>query len=419
MRGPAWRLVLLRLLAVALVIAAASLSGSVRADAALPTGFQESTVFSGLTFPTNFRFASDGRIFVAEKSGLIKVFDNLSDTTPTTFADLRSQVDDYWDRGLLGLALDPNFPTAPYVYVLYTYDAGPGQTAPIWNDACPTPPGATTDGCVVTARLSRLTASGNTMTGEQVLLSGWCQQFPSHSIGDLQFGPDGALYVSGGDGGNFVNVDVGQWGGTLPNSQHPVTPKNPCGDPPAGIGGAESAPSAEGGALRSLSLHRVDGPALLNGTVLRVDPATGAAMPDNPLSASSDPVARRIVAEGLRNPFRFALRPGTDDLWIGDVGWNDWEEIDRNPTPKTTAANFGWPCYEGNDRQASYADFGIALCTNLYGLEGTNDPSRARQPLFTYNHDNSVVNGDGCSTGSSSISGMAFYASGTYPSSYS
>src|SRR5262245_2902549 len=100
------------------------------ADVTLPAGFQESVAIDGLTFPTNFRFASDGRIFVAEKSGLIKVFDNLSDTTPTIFADLRSQVDDYWDRGLLGLALDPNFPTAPYVYVLYTYDAGPGQTAP-------------------------------------------------------------------------------------------------------------------------------------------------------------------------------------------------------------------------------------------------------------------------------------------------
>ena len=116
---------------------------------------------SGLTSPTNFRFSPDGRLFVAEKSGLIKVFDGLTDTTPTIFADFRSKVDDYWDRGLLGLALDPNFPTSPYVYVLYTYDAPPGQNAPVWNDACPTPPGATTDGCVVTARLSRLTASGD------------------------------------------------------------------------------------------------------------------------------------------------------------------------------------------------------------------------------------------------------------------
>ena len=88
----------------------------------LPSGFTETTVFSGLTNPTVVRFAADGRVFVAEKSGLIKVFDALTDTTPTIFADLRTNVHNFWDRGLLGMALAPNFPTAPYVYVLYTYD---------------------------------------------------------------------------------------------------------------------------------------------------------------------------------------------------------------------------------------------------------------------------------------------------------
>jgi glucose/arabinose dehydrogenase len=391
------------------------------AEATLPTGFQESTVFEGLTFPTNFRFSPDGRVFVAEKSGIIKVFDSLADTTPTVFADLRTQVDDYWDRGLLGLALDPDFPASPYIYVLYTYDAGPGQVAPIWKDVCPTPPGPTTDGCVVTGHLARLTASGDTMTGEeQVLITDWCQQFPSHSVGDLQFGPDGALYVSAGEGANFGNVDVGQWGGTLPDASHPITPKNPCGDPPGDLGGAMAAPSAEGGALRSQSLNRVAGPAVLNGTVIRVDPSSGDGMPDNPLAASSDENARRIVAEGLRNPFRFALRPGTNDLWIGDVGWRDWEEIDHDPTPTKNIANFGWPCYEGNGRQPSYEGYLDHICTELYSLEGSDppDPDEARAPYFTYNHAAGVVGGDGCTTGSSSVAGLAFYASGTYPSSY-
>src|SRR5688500_5675066 len=95
----------------------------------LPSGFQESVVFSGLNNPTNVEFSKDGRVIVAEKGGLIKVFDSLSDTTPTTFADLRTNVHNFWDRGLLGLALDPNFPTNPYVYVLYTYDAPIGGTA--------------------------------------------------------------------------------------------------------------------------------------------------------------------------------------------------------------------------------------------------------------------------------------------------
>src|SRR5215204_6017711 len=83
----------------------------VRADAAtLPSGFTESVAISGLSNPTVFRFAADGRVFVGEKSGLIKVFDNLSDTTPTIFADLRTNVHNFWDRGLLGMALHPNFP---------------------------------------------------------------------------------------------------------------------------------------------------------------------------------------------------------------------------------------------------------------------------------------------------------------------
>src|SRR5215212_11945064 len=116
--------------AVALAAILLALLSPLKANAAptLPAGFQDSVVFSGLTDPTNVEFSKDGRVFVAEKSGLVKVFDNLSDTTPTTFADLRTKVHNFWDRGMLGMALDPNFPTNPYVYVLYTYDAPIGGT---------------------------------------------------------------------------------------------------------------------------------------------------------------------------------------------------------------------------------------------------------------------------------------------------
>jgi glucose/arabinose dehydrogenase len=141
---------------ILVLLGALSLLLPAAADTAtLPTGFQETVVFSGLTNPTVVRFSPDGRVFVAEKSGLIKVFDNFADPSPTVFADLSTNVHNFWDRGLLGFALDPDFPANPYVYVLYAHDAAIGGVAPRWgtpgvlSDPCPTPPGATADGCVV------------------------------------------------------------------------------------------------------------------------------------------------------------------------------------------------------------------------------------------------------------------------------
>src|SRR5215213_8226747 len=190
-------------------------------------------------------------------------------------------------------------------------DALPGGATPKWNDACPTPPGPTTDGCVVTGRLSRLTASGSAMTGsEQVLVDGWCQQFPSHSQGTLLFGRDGALYASAGDGASFNGVDYGQLGGTLTGTD--ATAANPCGDPPSPAGTKLAVPDAQGGALRSQSMRRPSGqPASLDGAVLRLDAATGDGMANNPNAGSSDINARRIIAYGFRNPFRMTQRPNT------------------------------------------------------------------------------------------------------------
>ncbi len=594
----------------------------------IATGLAETTTISGLTFPTNVRFASDGRVFVAEKSGLIKVFASLSATTSTVFADLRTKVDDYWDRGLLGMVLAPNFPTDPYVYVAYTYDAPINGTAPVWNDACPNPPGPNTDGCVVSSRVSRLQAAGNVMTGsETVLINDWCQQFPSHSIGDMQFGSDGALYVSGGDGASFTNADWGQFGG----SSGSQTPKNPCGDPnneggalraqdlrtmpssggsglsyrstvladaplvywrlgePTGIlvndqigtqtgwyggtstrgvagaivGDTDGAVSLDGtsgyvgvpdytpldlangpfsvefwvkrksttgnqaildrgpgsyqitfsgsdgkltvaknggailakestattdtttfhhfvitksGATTKIYRDGVDvtapgtdatltnsttnlwlgrwndgtafanvvlddvaiygtalsgakalahyqaglaggsgggasDPVALNGSIIRIDPATGAGMPTNPLASSTDANARRIIAYGMRNPFRYTFRPGTSEIWVGDVGWSDWEEIDRI-TSTTSLRNFGWPCYEGVGQQPGYAS--LPICSSLYA----DSANPVTAPYFTYNHASSVLNGDGCAVGSSAIAGIAFYTGTSYPAEY-
>ena len=162
--------------ALAVLLAVGAAAPRTAHAATLPPGFSDNVVFSGLTNPASIRFASDGRVFVAEKGGVVKIFDSLSDPTPSVFVDLSTNVQNFWDRGLLGLALAPNFPTDPYVYVLYTYDHMlSGGAVPRWGDQCPNPPGATSDGCVVSARLSRFQASGNSVVGgEQVLIEDWC-----------------------------------------------------------------------------------------------------------------------------------------------------------------------------------------------------------------------------------------------------
>ena len=118
--------------------------------------------------------------------------------------------------------------------------------------------------------------------------------------------------------------------------------------------------------------------------------------------------ARRIIAYGLRNPFRFTYRPGTNELWIGDVGWGTWEEIDRIADDHDTAStNFGWPCYEGTGPQSGYqAAEPQRSATRLYST-----PAPVTAPVLHLQPREPVVSGDGCPTGAARRSrGMAFYA---------
>ena len=145
----------------------------------LPAGFRDYSVLTNLNKPTAVEFAADGKVVIAEKSGTIKVFNDLKDSTPeATYSQLRTNVHNYWDRGLLGFKLHPSWPANPNIYALYAHDAAIGGTAPRWgtanaaDDNCPAPPGGTDDGCVISGRLSKLTLSGANLT-EQVLIEDW------------------------------------------------------------------------------------------------------------------------------------------------------------------------------------------------------------------------------------------------------
>ena len=319
-------------------------------------------------------------MFVAEKSGLIKVFASVNATTPTVFADLRPQVYGAYDHGLLGMALDPHFPTnAVHLCAVHARRADRRHASGLERQL-PDPPGAEVDGCVVSARLSRLQAAGNVMTGtEKVLINDWCQQYSSHSIGTVLFGADGALYASAGDGADVHHDRLRP--GRL--AEEPVRRRRP-----SRVGGTEQTPPrAEGGALRSQDLSRLATRSHSTARSSGSMPATGAARPDNPNAASSDPNVRRIVATGLRQPFRMTTRPGTNELWIGDVGWNTWEEIDRVANPTTLPIeNFGWPCYEGLAEQPAYE-----ALEPRHLQHAVRDPAPRSRRYFKYSHSASVV----------------------------
>lgn len=302
-----------------------------------PRGFAQTAIFTGHTKPVGVRFAANGQIFVGEQNGLIWVYENLNDATATLVIDVSIHVHSFLDRGMLGMAIDLLYPARPYLYILYSHNADENGVGPRWfnpdyplnpDDTCPTPPGPTVDGCVIYGHLSRVVVEPTNMTGveEPLLQSNWCQQFPSHSVGDLVFGEDGMLYASAGEGASFIFPDVGQGGSPTGEAGVPI---NPCGDPPDGIGEFPPPPdgvTAEGGALRSQDIltpaDRTDltipDPTSFDGTILRLDVSDENELPkapsDNPLSGGNVLDDNYIIAIGLRNPYRMAWRPGDDNV---------------------------------------------------------------------------------------------------------
>jgi PKD repeat protein len=117
----------------------------------------------------------------------------------------------------------------------------------------------------------------------------------------------------------------------------------------------------------------------------------------------------------MRNPYRFTFRPGTSEIWFGDVGWDTWEEINRIPDPLSpTVRNYGWPCYEGNGRMPAYDSLNLNSCESLY----SQGASAVTPPYFQYAHAGQIANDPGCPVGTSSTTGVAFYTGSKFPAQY-
>ncbi|HYE26027.1 MAG TPA: PQQ-dependent sugar dehydrogenase [Clostridia bacterium] len=291
------------------------------------SGFVNEKVVGGFSTPIGFAFAPDGRVFVWERRGKIKVVKN-GQVLATPFLDISSRVNNAGDRGLIGLALDPAFEVNGYIYISYVYEDGgdPTSTAPR------------------TERVSRIQADPNNpdiaLAGSELVILGTKNTLPcnpgedcivneiaAHTVDHLAFGPDGMLYVSVGDGADYR--------------------------------------SSTEGSLRAQDLNS------LSGKLLRVT-KDGAAPGDNPFDDQRNSVRSKVYSYGLRNPFRFSFGPN-NELVIGDVGWSKWEEINFG-----RGKNFGWPCYEGGAPQSSFQSK-FTLCQNL-------PVSAVTMPSYTYEH---------------------------------
>jgi hypothetical protein len=189
------------------------------------------------------------------------------------------------------------------------------------------------------------------------------------------------LYVGAGDGAHFTQRDWGQIAGV------DGYPSNPCGDP-----------ANAGGSLRAQDVRTPSDPTSLDGAILRIDPDTAEGAAGNPFEGG-DAGARRLIAYGLRNPFRWAFRPGTDEICVGDVGLTTWEEINVI-ADDDVAENFGWPCFEGAAPYTGWEH--LPLCGSL-------DAAATTPPAFAYEHFKQVVPDDRCRWNQGgSISGIAF-----------
>ncbi len=292
----------------------------VASSAGVMQGFsRQDDWISGLNNATAFVQAPDGRFFIAEQDGRIRIASASGQFQALPLINLN--VDSSGERGLIGITLDPDFPASNWLYVHYTRPSGRGNN-----------------------RVARYPYNDLLLGAEDRLIDlPDLSNATNHNGGAIHFGADGKLYIGVGD-----NAD----------SSHSPDLSTPFGK------------------------------------LLRIN-ANGSIPNDNPYFSSQSGVARAIWASGLRNPFTFAVEPGTGRIFINDVGAATWEEINLG----TPGADYGWPATEGP--------------TNAAGVTA---------PLFAYRHDPASPPGSGVGGffNGASIAGGAFYpaSGGSFPAAY-
>jgi glucose/arabinose dehydrogenase len=316
---------------------------------ALPPGFTKELVGGIWNQAVGVTFTADGRMYVWERIGRLWSVDANGVKSAQPVLDISEEVGGWSDYGMLGVVFHPNFLSNGYVYLLYVVDrhhllhAGTPSYDPATNEYF-----AATIG-----RLTRYTLQASTnfqttdYSSRKVLLgetasTGCPILHQSHGTGSLAFGSDGTLFAACGDGASFFTADVG----SAPESYYLD-----------GLADGIITPKQNVGALRCQLLDSH------SGKIMRLDPETGDGVPSNPYYDPAAPrsPASRVWALGLRNPYRMVFKPGTGShepaeadpgtLYVGDVGWDLWEEMDVIDRP---AMNFGWPLYEGIDAQPAY-----------------------------------------------------------------